>query len=230
MDGYINQSLTSWLLQIYRVYYREYKPFIWEGNYLRRPNSPPSNFLFYVSANCLFGGLLCWLSKKNRFLNYALFVSFFPQLIAGPIVHHRELVPQFSKVIGTKMDSKRFMLAILIFSLGLFKKVVIADSLADIANPFYLALSNGETLSALEAWLGALSYTFQLYFDFSGYSDMAIGLGFFFGIRLPLNFNAPYKAENIIEFWRRWHMTLSQFLRDYLYIPLGSRRKGSLLK
>jgi D-alanyl-lipoteichoic acid acyltransferase DltB (MBOAT superfamily) len=168
--------------------------------------------------------------KEKRFLNYVLFVSFFPQLIAGPIVHHRELMPQLYKVIGTRMDSKRFIIALMIFSLGLFKKVVIADSLADIANPFYLALSNGETLSTVEAWLGTLSYSFQLYFDFSGYSDMAIGLGYFFGIRLPLNFNAPYKAENIIEFWRRWHMTLSLFLRDYLYIPLGGNSKGTLLK
>jgi D-alanyl-lipoteichoic acid acyltransferase DltB (MBOAT superfamily) len=113
-----------------------------------------------------------------------------------------------------------------IFIIGLFKKVVIADGLARFGSPIFAAAAGGTALSAAEAWTGALAYTFQLYFDFSGYSDMAIGLARLFGIRLPLNFHSPYKATSIIEFWRRWHMTLSRFLRDYLYIPLGGNRRG----
>jgi len=164
--------------------------------------------------------------EEYSFLHYALFVTFFPQLIAGPIVHHSEMMPQFDKLDLKKYDYGFLAVGLTLFFFGLFKKVVIADSLSPYVLETYQAVSQGEILSLFEAWRGAFAYTFQLYFDFSGYSDMAIGLAFLFGIRLPLNFNSPYKASSIIDFWRRWHMTLSRFLRDYLYIPLGGNRKG----
>ena len=165
-------------------------------------------------------------TKEYNFLHYALFVSFFPQLIAGPIVHHKEMLPQFMKEVGRVVRYEYLAIGISIFFLGLFKKVVVADSLARYSIEAFSAAASGQILTFFEAWKGALAYTFQLYFDFSGYSDMAIGLGLLFGIRLPLNFNSPYKSGSIIEFWQRWHMTLSRFLRDYLYIPLGGNRKG----
>ena len=165
-------------------------------------------------------------TKEYNFLHYALFVSFFPQLIAGPIVHHKEMLPQFMKEVGRVVRYDYLAIGISVFFLGLFKKVVVADSLARYSIEAFSAVAAGQMLTFFEAWKGALAYTFQLYFDFSGYSDMAIGLGLLFGIRLPLNFNSPYKSNSIIEFWQRWHMTLSRFLRDYLYIPLGGNRKG----
>ncbi|MCK4501442.1 MAG: MBOAT family protein, partial [Desulfuromonadales bacterium] len=155
-------------------------------------------------------------TREYSFLHYSLFVTFFPQLIAGPIVHHKEMLPQFAKDITYKFKHENISIGLTIFLLGLFKKVIIADSAAKYSTPIFDAAEDGMTLSFIEAWIGALSYTFQLYFDFSGYSDMAIGLARMFGIRLPLNFNSPYKANNIIDFWRHWHMTLSRFLRDYL--------------
>ncbi len=165
-------------------------------------------------------------TKEYSFLHYTLFVTFFPQLIAGPIVHHKEMLPQFATVLGEKFNQANLTVGLTIFTFGLFKKVIIADTLASFATPVFSAANQGVTLTFFEAWCGALAYTFQLYFDFSGYSDMAIGLGRICGIRLPLNFNSPYKAVNIIDFWQRWHITLSRFLRDYLYIPLGGNRKG----
>ncbi|MDC1425223.1 MBOAT family protein [Oceanospirillaceae bacterium] len=165
-------------------------------------------------------------THEYSFLNYCLFITFFPQLIAGPIVHHKEMLPQFSNKNIYRLSSKNIAIGLTIFTIGLFKKVVIADSIANYATPVFEAADNGIILTFLEAWAGALSYSFQLYFDFSGYSDMAIGLGFMFGIRLPINFNSPYKATNIIDFWSRWHMTLSKFLREYLYFILGGNRKG----
>ena len=163
---------------------------------------------------------------KHSLLSYLLFVSFFPQLIAGPIVHHREMMSQF-----TGIDPKRRLqiedlsVGLVIFVIGLAKKVLIADQMAHYANPLFAAATDA-TLDFYAAWAAALSYTFQLYFDFSGYSDMAVGVARMFGIRLPANFLSPYKATNIAEFWRHWHITLSRFLRDYLYIPLGDNRKG----
>ena len=159
--------------------------------------------------------------------NYALFVTFFPQLIAGPIVHHKEMMPQFENHFR-KCVRDNISIGLSIFVIGLFKKVVIADSFAIYADQGYSSIAMGWKLSSLSAWLTAISYSFQLYFDFSGYSDMAVGLARMFGIKLPMNFNSPYKSKNIIEFWRRWHMTLSRFLRDYLYIPLGGNRNGGL--
>lgn len=154
-----------------------------------------------------------------------LFVSFFPQLIAGPIVHHAEMMPQFASKWNLVKNYKNIALGIFIFSIGLFKKVVIADTFATWATNGF---DKANVLTLFEAWATSLSYTFQLYFDFSGYTDMAIGAALLFNIRLPINFNSPYKATNIQEFWRRWHITLSRFLRDYLYIPLGGNKLGKL--
>ncbi|GAB3036269.1 MBOAT family O-acyltransferase [Bowmanella dokdonensis] len=165
-------------------------------------------------------------TKEYRFLHYALFVSFFPQLIAGPIVHHKEMLPQFASSHPFALSKQNLIIGLSIFSIGLFKKTVLADGIALYANPVFAAADTGTSLDFFSAWGGALAYTFQLYFDFSGYSDMALGLARMFGIILPLNFYSPYKAANISEFWRRWHMTLSRFLRDYLYIPLGGNRVG----
>lgn len=165
-------------------------------------------------------------AAEPRLIHYCLFVTFFPQLIAGPIVHHGEMMPQFLEKERFRFRSSEFSIGITIFLLGLFKKVIIADEVASYATAGFNGAEAGLTLTMFEAWTAALSYTMQLYFDFSGYSDMAIGLGRMFGIRLPMNFNSPYKAICIIDFWRRWHMTLSRFLRDYLYIPLGGGRRG----
>ena len=138
------------------------------------------------------------------------------------------MLPQFSQTNIFRFNHENLSIGLTIFILGLFKKVVIADTLAAYASPVFAAAQNGVTLTFFESWCGALAYTFQLYFDFSGYSEMAIGLGRMLGIRLPLNFNSPYKAVNIVDFWQRWHITLSRFLRDYLYIPLGGNRKGKI--
>jgi D-alanyl-lipoteichoic acid acyltransferase DltB (MBOAT superfamily) len=161
--------------------------------------------------------------KEYRPAHYLLFVTYFPHLIAGPVLHHKEMMPQFDDPVTYRFSVSNLAVGFAIFTIGLAKKVLIADNLAPHAN-FFFDHDGSPTL--FEAWGGVLAYTFQLYFDFSGYSDMAIGLSRIFGIRLPLNFNSPYKASNIIEFWRRWHMTLSRFLRDYLYIVLGGNRKG----
>nr|WP_280522129.1 MBOAT family O-acyltransferase [Neptunomonas qingdaonensis] len=160
-------------------------------------------------------------------MHYALFVTFFPQLIAGPIVHHKEMLPQFQSSSAFRINSHHLAIGIGIFAIGLFKKTVIADGIAVYANPDFNGADAGSSPDFLVAWSAALAYTFQIYFDFSGYSDMALGLARMFGIVLPLNFYSPYKACSISEFWRRWHMTLSRFLRDYIYIPLGGNQKGS---
>jgi alginate O-acetyltransferase complex protein AlgI len=165
-------------------------------------------------------------TPKYRFLDYVLFVTFFPQLIAGPIVHHNEVIPQIDRPAFISWNTGNFMLGLSIFSIGLFKKTVIADSLAQVATPAFTAVAAGQALSSGDAWLGSLGYSLQLYFDFSAYSDMAIGLARMFNVTLPANFDSPYKAVNIADFWRRWHMTLSRFLRDFLYFPLGGNRNG----
>jgi len=169
-----------------------------------------------------------WSGNARRYslLDYCQFVTFFPQLIAGPIVHHHEMMPQFNQQTILANVRENMSVGLTIFIFGLFKKVVLADSVAVYATPVFTTVEAGVTLTFYEAWIGSLAYTLQLYFDFSGYSDMAIGLARMFGIRLPLNFNSPYKASSIIDFWRRWHMTLSRFLKDYLYIPLGGSRRG----
>lgn len=160
---------------------------------------------------------------KYSFLHYFLFVTYFPHLIAGPIVHHKELMPQFaSHKLG--INSADVAIGLTIFSIGLFKKLILADSFSEDVALVYDA--SPLDLDFFKAWIATISYTLQLYFDFSGYSDMAIGLSLLFGIKLPVNFNSPYKATSIIDFWRRWHITLSQFLKNYLYIPLGGNRMG----
>jgi alginate O-acetyltransferase complex protein AlgI len=155
-------------------------------------------------------------------LDYALFVAFFPQLIAGPIVHHSELIPQFRNL--QRPDPADMAAGIAFFVIGLLKKLAIADPVGALATPTFAAAG---TPGALEAWLAVSAFTIGLYFDFSGYSDMAVGLARMFGIRLPYNFASPYQATSIVEFWRRWHITLSRFLRDYVYIPLGGNRLGA---
>ncbi|MCC0177340.1 MBOAT family protein [Waterburya agarophytonicola K14] len=167
-------------------------------------------------------------TKEYNILKYMLFVCFFPQLIAGPIVHHKEVLPQFEKSSIYQFDKQALAIGLTVFVAGLFKKVIFADRIAEYSNLAFAAASQGIDLTFSEAWVGALGYSLQLYFDFSGYSDMAVGAAYMFGIKLPLNFNSPYKAISIIDFWRRWHITLSHFLRDYLYIPLGGSRKGQL--
>ena len=162
-------------------------------------------------------------TREYDFLNYANFVTFFPQLIAGPIVHHSEMMPQFASRWNLVKNYKNIALGLFIFSIGLFKKVIIADTFAVWATAGF---DHAQVLNMAEAWVTSLSYTFQLYFDFSGYTDMAIGAALLFNIRLPINFNSPYKATSIQDFWRRWHITLSRFLKEYIYIPLGGNKKG----
>ncbi len=157
-------------------------------------------------------------AREYNFYNYMLFVTFFPHLIAGPILHHREMMSQFESRWALGMRYRNIVSGLFIFSIGLFKKVVLADTFAIWANAGF---GGNGSLDFFSAWATSLSYTFQLYFDFSGYCDMAIGASLLFNIWLPINFNSPYKALSIQDFWRRWHITLSRFLRDYLYIPLG---------
>ncbi len=165
---------------------------------------------------------------ERDFLHYSFFVVFFPRLVAGPILRASEILPQLRDVGRQAARHQDIAIGLTIFALGLCKKTFLADGIAPYANDVFAAAARGESLDLLRAWTGALAYTLQLYFDFSGYSDMAIGIARCFGITLPLNFFSPYKARSIIEFWRCWHMTLSRFLRDYLYIPLGGSRTGTV--
>lgn len=173
---------------------------------------------------------IAWLTDIYRqggyrydFLSYCLYVTFFPYVISGPIAYHREIIPQFKTPANWAFNPSNLCRGLFIFSIGLFKKCAIADTLALIADGGF-AVSGALTFT--EAWLTSLSYTMQLYFDFSGYTDMAIGAALVFNIDIPANFNSPYKSISIQEFWRRWHITLSRFLRDYIYIPLGGNRTG----
>jgi D-alanyl-lipoteichoic acid acyltransferase DltB (MBOAT superfamily) len=167
--------------------------------------------------------------RRYTVLDYALFVSFFPQLIAGPIVHHNELIPQLwrlkERFLGRHYIPRFLVPGLFLLATGLFKKVVLADIFGDFADDAFAGVGD-KSFGFLDAWGGALAYTLQIYFDFSAYSDMALGLARLFALKLPVNFFSPYKAVSIIDFWRRWHMTLSRFLRDYLYIPLGGNRRG----
>jgi alginate O-acetyltransferase complex protein AlgI len=158
--------------------------------------------------------------------HYLLFVSFFPHLIAGPIYHHKEIMPQFDRGTTYRFNISNISMGLTWFALGLAKKVLLADPISQYATPVFAAAAAGNPVGFVESWIGVLSFTLQLYYDFSGYSDMAIGLALMIGVRFPLNFNSPYKATSLIDFWQRWHMTLSGFLRDYLYIPLGGNRNG----
>jgi alginate O-acetyltransferase complex protein AlgI len=169
-------------------------------------------------------------TKQYALTEYCFFVTFFPHLIAGPIVQHKEIMPQVEQEGVFRLRWENIQVGVGIFAVGLFKKLVLGDGSAEYVGPFFHAAATGSWVSTPEAWIGVLAYTFQIYFDFSGYSDMAIGLSRLFGIRLPLNFNSPYRSTNIIEFWRRWHISLSRFLRNYLYIPLGGNRRGTTLQ
>ncbi|HWU26457.1 MAG TPA: MBOAT family protein, partial [Rhizomicrobium sp.] len=167
-------------------------------------------------------------AREYGIIRYVLFVTFFPHLIAGPIIHHKEMMPQFDPARLREAAFHHVPRALTLFAIGLAKKVILADGFANLARPVFAAAASGVNPDLIAAWGGMFSYAFQIYFDFSGYSDMALGLALMFGITLPVNFLSPYKADSIIDFWRRWHMTLSRFLRDYLYFPLGGNRAGRL--
>jgi len=162
---------------------------------------------------------------KHDFLSYCLFVSFFPHLLAGPIVRPRELIPQFTGARELVLSQENLTTGLFAFAIGLFKKVVLADMFGKWVGPVF---DHAAQVSFGEAWCATLAFGLQVYFDFSGYSDMAIGLAGMLGIRLPENFESPYKATSIIEFWRRWHITLSMFLRDYVFFPLAGIRGGQV--
>src|SRR2546425_6890307 len=165
-------------------------------------------------------------AREYEPFHYTLFVSFFPHLIAGPIYHHKEIMPQFQLQETFRFHISNFAFGLTWFALGLAKKMLFADVVAQYATPIFNAAAAGQAVGLVDSWIGVCGFALQLYYDFSGYTDMAIGLALMIGVRLPLNFDSPYKALSLIDFWRRWHMTLSRFLRDYLYIPLGGNRKG----
>jgi D-alanyl-lipoteichoic acid acyltransferase DltB (MBOAT superfamily) len=212
-------------------YYKYFDFFIKNVNGLFETNLPLLQILLPLAISFYTFTQIAYLidsyrleTKEYSFLNYGLFVSFFPHLIAGPIVHHKQLAPQFNEKETYYVNYSNISKGLMIFAIGLFKKVGIADMFAEWANTGY---SNVEALTFVDSWITTFSYTLQLYFDFSGYSDMAIGLALLFNVVMPINFNSPYKALDIQDFWRRWHITLSNFLTTYLYIPLGGNRKGS---
>lgn len=160
-------------------------------------------------------------AKMVKFSHYFLFSSFFPCVTAGPLLLQREMMPQFAEQKEDVLDKLRIAIALTVITIGLFKKLVLADNIAPYANLVFDGVADGGAVSMMTAWIGALAYTLQLYFDFSGYSDMALGIGYLFGFRLPLNFNSPLKATSIIDFWRRWHMTMTRFFTNFVYTPLG---------
>jgi alginate O-acetyltransferase complex protein AlgI len=166
--------------------------------------------------------------QETKPVHYGLFVTYFPHLVAGPVLHHAQMMPQFADRSIYRLNTANLAGGLVIFGIGLFKKIVLADGVSPYADAVFKPADAGIVPDAIEAWIGALAYTCQLYFDFSGYSDMAIGLSWMFNVRLPFNFNSPYKASNISEFWRRWHISLSTFLRDYLYIAMGGNRHGAV--
>jgi alginate O-acetyltransferase complex protein AlgI len=160
-------------------------------------------------------------AKNTSFSEFALFASFFPQLIAGPIVHHKEIIPQFRNKLFGRLQGTNVLVGLSIFSIGLFKKTVFADSIASYFIPMYRAAAAGGAVDVSSGWLIAVAWTLQVYFDFSGYSDMAIGLARMFGVRLPLNFHSPLRAASVIDYWRRWHMSLQRFILAYVFQPLA---------
>jgi D-alanyl-lipoteichoic acid acyltransferase DltB (MBOAT superfamily) len=169
-----------------------------------------------------------WRRKTHEygFIPYTMFVTFFPQLIAGPIVRHEQIIHQFDLSPLRETFYENISKGLTLFTIGLFKKVVLADRFAAMATPVFDSALGGNTIDLVNGWMACSAYTLQLYFDFSGYTDMAIGLGLMFGYRLPINFNVPYRACSIQDFWQRWHITLSRFLRDYVYFSLGGNRYG----
>lgn len=211
--------------------YFKYADFLLSGvNFLAKSDLPALHIILPIGISFFTFTQIAFLVdtyqgkvQEYRFVHYVLFITYFPHLIAGPVLHHAEMMPQFDRAETYRLSSRHVAVGVSIFVIGLAKKVLIADNLAPHAGEFF---NQSAPQTLLVAWGGVLAYALQLYFDFSGYSDMAIGASRLFGIRLPLNFDSPYKSANIIDFWRRWHMTLSRFLRDYLYIPLGGSRKG----
>ncbi|WP_165065896.1 MBOAT family protein [Desulfovibrio sp. ZJ200] len=193
------------------------------------PPELPPGISFYTFIQ------IAWLVDvyRRRFVpaglsRHALFSACFPYVLSGPIVRYEQVGPQFDALAG--LTAENLARGFSLFSLGLAKKVLLADGIAPYADAVFNAAENAFPLSGAEAWLGSFCYTFQLYFDFSGYTDMALGLGLMLGLRLPENFNSPYKSTGIVDFWRRWHITLSAWLRDFLYIPLGGNRAGRLMQ
>ena len=232
--SYIQRKLYLILGVLFNVgalgYFKYYDFFVENINYIFKTNLPLLHILLPLGISFFTFQQLSFVVdsyyRKNLrydFLSYSLFVTFFPQLIAGPIVLPTEMLPQFESEENKKINWANMNRGLYIFSIGLAKKVIIADSIASFANAGFDMM---ESLNFVEAWLTSISYTLQLYFDFSGYCDMAIGIGLMFNILLPINFNSPYKSTNIQEFWQKWHMTLGRFLANYLYIPLGGNRKG----
>ena len=232
---------AKWLLRlgvgtnILAICYFKYSNFFIENvNYIFKSNISLLEILLPLGISFFTFQQIAYLVDVHRGNNpeptlkrYAIFVSFFPQLIAGPIVHHKHFLAQLEKNFTKNWNLNYLICGLSIFLIGLFKKVVIADNIGKVADAVFNAADEGKTMVFLESWFGALSYAFQIYFDFSAYSDMAIGLGLMIGIMLPINFNSPYKSTSIIEFWRLWHITLSSFLKNYLYIPLGGNKFGS---
>jgi D-alanyl-lipoteichoic acid acyltransferase DltB (MBOAT superfamily) len=216
------------------LFYFKYADFFIETiNLILNSNSPALTIILPLAISFYSFQQIAYLvdsyqgkTHAHGFLDYCLFVCFFPQLIAGPIVHYSEMLPQFRDQRRTPFNASNIAIGIALFTLGLAKKVLIADNMAPHSSVIFAKADAGQIITFLEAWQAALAYSLQLYFDFSGYCDMAMGIARLFGIILPINFNSPYKAKNIIDFWRRWHITLSRFLKDYLYIPLGGNRKG----
>ena len=215
--------------------YFKYKNFFLENlNYLTTNSFQIENFIlplgisFFTFKHILYLIECYELSKKLKYniVEYATYITFFPHLIAGPLSKPKEILPQIRKI---NFSLNNFNLGIVIFFIGLFKKVFLADTFASFADDAFIAVENGYKISFFESWLSMTSFTLQIYFDFSGYTDMALGLAKIFGVTFPLNFNSPYKSQSIIEFWRRWHMTLSRFLKECIYIPMGGNRKGKYM-
>lgn len=198
-----------------------------DAEFAAQPIDLPIGISFFTFTQIAFL-VDCWRgrTKDYRPHEYLLFVSYFPHLVAGPILLHSEMIPQFRKERAFRFDLMRINIGLTIFTIGLFKKLVLADGMASYADPVFKAAQYGTAPDLISAWSAAFSYTMQLYFDFSGYSDMAVGISHTLGFRLPVNFWSPYKSASIIEFWRRWHISLSRFLSDHIYKPLGGNRRG----
>jgi alginate O-acetyltransferase complex protein AlgI len=214
------------------AYFKYFNFFVDNANALIGANWAPARVILPIGISFFTFTQIAFLVDTYRkkvseysLVHYGLFVTYFPHLIAGPVLHHKEMMPQFQHRETYRLRGENFAVGLTIFAFGLFKKVLLADNFAAYVRPVF-DTQGSHSFGLFDCWAAALAYALQIYFDFSGYSDMAIGLSRLFGVRLPLNFNSPYKATNISEFWRRWHMTLSRFLRDYLYIPLGGNRKG----
>lgn len=208
------------------AYYKYLTSFI---SHISGSNAIPLGISFYTFTQIAFL-FDCYREtyKKNDFINYALFVSYFPHLVCGPILSFKNLYPQLNDEKKLTVKSENIALFLFCFSIGFFKKLFIADEFGDFVNSIFDTHQN-DFLSQKSALLGILAYSLQLYFDFSAYSDMAVGLSYLFGLTIPDNFNSPYQAVSIIDFWRRWHISLSTFLKNYLYIPLGGNKRHHYL-